>query len=266
MCKPASGVFTKGHKAYWSKYSDSHEIIIKAHGLCADGVRGSNIVRFGITPPNGDMTQPLGKWEYRLDDGMDTCLPEWYDAKEAEASARKMLKDWAAQKIASDDRELRDGEFWVIGRSKVTAYGSSKVTAYDSSKVTAYGSSTVTACDSSTVTACDRSKVTAYDGSKVTACDRSTVKACDSSTVTACDSSTVTACDSSTVTAYDSSKVTACDRSKVTACDSSKVTACEDNSTLITYIKIEKSVIHSANAVIVDRSVTPPKCYVGKQA
>ncbi len=120
MCKPASGVFTKGHKAFWSKYSDSHEIIIEEHKLNADGIRGSNIVRFEIAPPNGDMSAPLDQWQYHLDDGMDACLPDWYDVVEAEKSARKMLKGWANQKIISGYvSELSDGEYYLIGTARI---------------------------------------------------------------------------------------------------------------------------------------------------
>ena len=129
MCKPASGVFVKGHVAYWSKYGDSHEVIITEHGLCADGIRGTNVVRFEITPPGGDMTKPLSEWVYRLDDGMENCLPDWYDATEAEKSARAMLKEWAAQKLITGTVDkLGDGEYYVSGSAKIgNVSGSAKI-------------------------------------------------------------------------------------------------------------------------------------------
>ena len=112
MCKPASGVFTKGHKAHWSKYTDSHEEIIEEHKLNADGVGGPNIVRFEISPPDCDLSKPLSEWEYRVDQHV---TPEWYDKDDAEKAARAMLTEWAAQKIIREDREkLEDGEYWII--------------------------------------------------------------------------------------------------------------------------------------------------------
>ena len=98
MCKPASGVFTKGHVAHWSKKSDSHEDIISEFKLCADGVRGPNIVRFEISPNYGDLSLPLDQWKYALDEGQ-TDLPKWYDPTDGEQAARAMLKDWAACKL-----------------------------------------------------------------------------------------------------------------------------------------------------------------------
>ena len=127
MCKPASGIFVKGHIAYWSKKSDRHEEIISEYKLNADGVFGTNIVRFGITPPDDDMSKPLKDWRYALDKGMCSCLPDWYDAKAAEKSARKMLKAWAKQKLilnAQTGIELTEGQYYLID-SKAVLYGNS---------------------------------------------------------------------------------------------------------------------------------------------
>ena len=120
MRKPASGWLTLGHKTHWSKYSDSHQVIADEHKLVVEGAGRVNAVPFEIIPPNDDLSQPLDKWEYRVDDGMTGQLPEWYDKAEAEKAARAMLKEWAAQKLIRDDRELKDGEFYVLAGVTVT--------------------------------------------------------------------------------------------------------------------------------------------------
>jgi len=70
---------------------------------------------------------------------------------------------------------------------------------------------------------------------------------------------------SSTVEALDSSKVVAWDSSKVVARDSSTVESINDNATLIVYVKTDKGVLQSVNAVLVDRSGPKVKCCGGKQ-
>jgi len=78
-------------------------------------------------------------------------------------------------------------------------------------------------------------------------------------------SSTVEARGSSTVEAWDSSTVVAWDSSTVVARDSSTVESINDNATLIVYVKTDKGVLQSVNAVLVDRSGPKVKCYAGKQ-
>ena len=53
--------------------------------------------------------------------------------------------------------------------------------------------------------------------------------------------------------------------SKVVARDSSTVESINDNATLIVYVKTDKGVLQSVNAVLVDRSGPKVKCYAGKQ-
>jgi len=101
--------------------------------------------------------------------------------------------------------------------------------------------------------------------SKVEARGSSTVEAWGSSTVEARDSSTVEARGSSKVEAWDSSTVEAWDSSKVVARGSSTVESINDNATLIVYVKTDKGVLQSVNAVLVDRSGPKVKCCVGKQ-
>jgi hypothetical protein len=81
-----------------------------------------------------------------------------------------------------------------------------------------------------------------------------TVEACDNSTIKACDNSIVEACDNSTVKAYGNSIVEAYGNSIVEACD---------NSTVQLYTVTAKAESISSNSVIIDRTVSPPKVYIG---
>jgi hypothetical protein len=109
--------------------TDSHEKIIREFALNADGVSGPNIVRFEITPPNGDWSAPLDRWGYHVDQDR---TPDWYDATEAERAARLMLVDWAKAKLVRDgeNRNVNDGEtvIAVTGNGKVgVVWGNGKV-------------------------------------------------------------------------------------------------------------------------------------------
>ena len=56
MCQPASFVLTKD-AVFWSRFTDSHEEIIKESGLHADGAKGPNILRVEVVPPGYDTTR-----------------------------------------------------------------------------------------------------------------------------------------------------------------------------------------------------------------
>ena len=92
MCELASFVITKGPKSWWSEKSDSHTEIITEHKLHADGIRGTNIVNVEICPPNGDLSLPLSKWQYKVDQDE---VPGWYDEAACEKSCRMELKKWS---------------------------------------------------------------------------------------------------------------------------------------------------------------------------
>ena len=188
MCQPASLIITR-NKVFWSRKTDSHDEIMREFGLNDEVANKITLVKVEITPPNGNMRIPIEQWQYQVDQDL---LPDWYEKNpdKHEKNARAALQDWHDAKVfLSGYHEIRDGQCWAYGSSRVKAYGSSQVMACGSSQVMAYGSSKVTACDSSNVTAYDSSKVTAYDSSQVTAYDSSQVTACDSSQVKAYGSS-----------------------------------------------------------------------------
>ena len=199
MCDPASFVVTK-KQVFWSKNSDSHELIIKENKLKEMDVRNNpTFVRVEIVPPDHDYRLPLKVWKYQLDQDI---RPIWYNDKDAEKRCRFELKLWLKQKVINNKNkyfvELKEGEYYIInstvyatdnstvkayGNSTVKAYGDSDVKAFSNSDVKAYVDSTVYATDNSTVYATDNSTVKAYGDSTVYAYGNSDVKAFGNSTV-----------------------------------------------------------------------------------
>jgi len=167
MCQPASMILRKTVVPYWSKESDSHEVLLKELGL-KDNTAHPKFVRVVIVPPNGDFSRPLAEWQYHVD---QDYLPPWYDATKAERQVRKALVAWATEKVfLTGTHEVRSGQYYACGDSQVKAFdssqvkacGSSRVEAYGRSRVKAYGRSQVKAFDSSQVDACGSSRVEAY--------------------------------------------------------------------------------------------------------
>lgn len=126
MYRPASFVLTRD-RVFWSRKTDSHESIIEEFGLNQDGVRGPNIVRVEVVPPDGDMRRPLAEWLFVFDQDM---VPDWCDKADCERWARESLTEWAKAKLVIDATiEVRDAQVYAHGSSTVTAYGRSTVTA-----------------------------------------------------------------------------------------------------------------------------------------
>ena len=138
MCRPASFVLTKD-RVFWSINTDSHEDIIAEHKLHQDGVRGPNILRIEITPPDDDFTAPAKKWNFRLDQDI---MPAWFDAEKDEKRARLELAKWIKSRVIRKDcKELCSGRFIICDSARVgSVYGSASVgSVYDSAVVRQYG-------------------------------------------------------------------------------------------------------------------------------
>ena len=206
MCNPASFVLTKD-AAFWSKTSDEHERIIEKFKLHADGVRGTNIVRVEINPPDGDMSKPLSKWIYHLD---QEEKPDWYDPVESEKRARIALEEWAKARLirTGESRLVRDARVFALPGSSVEALGNSSVVAWENSSVMAWGNSSVMAWGNSSVVAWENSSVVALENSSVVARENSSVEARGNSSVEALENSSVVARENSSVVARGNSSVT----------------------------------------------------------
>jgi len=116
MCNPASFVVTK-NGVFWSKGSESHERIIEEHGLHADGVRGPNVARVELSPPEWDFTRPIEEWNFTSDQDR---LPDWWNYEEALERVREVVRSkWLPSKVIMPDQEVRI----VAGRHLVRIYG-----------------------------------------------------------------------------------------------------------------------------------------------
>jgi hypothetical protein len=116
MCQPASFVLTKD-AVFWSRFTDSHEEIIKESGLHADGAKGPNILRVEVVPPGYDTTRPPAEWVFRVDQDI---MPEWYDSERDEARTRAALVDWIAENVISDNRDsVTEGRVFIVGNATV---------------------------------------------------------------------------------------------------------------------------------------------------
>jgi len=213
MCEFASLVVAK-KSVHWCM-EDSHEKIIEEHNLTADGVRGPNIVRVEIVPPDRDPSRPLDEWIYRIDQDL---LPNWHDAEDTERRARGALIDLVAARVfLTGEHEVGPGYFVAAGDARlasgsasVRASGSASVEASGSASVEAYGSASVRASGSASVEASSSASVRAHGSASVEAYGSASVEAYDSASVEAYGSASVEAYGSASVRAYGSASVRAC--------------------------------------------------------
>ena len=101
MCEPASMVVIKengGYQVFWSKNSDSHEVIKEENSLeklDVENVRGDyRMIPVEITPPDNDFRLPLDQWKFRAE-----VTPEWANLEDVEVACRIALKDWLAANV-----------------------------------------------------------------------------------------------------------------------------------------------------------------------
>ena len=110
MCMFKSMLLLKD-KVFCPNY-DSHEDMINETGM-EHGPMRENFVRVEITPPDGDLTVPIDKWEYKVD---QDYLPEWYVEEVDKPRCFDALKAWAVKHIlvGQDVPEVKQGEFVVL--------------------------------------------------------------------------------------------------------------------------------------------------------
>jgi hypothetical protein len=229
-------------QVFWSKVSEKHEDIIEEFGLKERDFRKNiTLVRIEIVPPVNGYTLPPSKWVYNLEQDI---LPEWYVAEEVEKRARKHLKKWRKHKIImpKQTRDIKKGEFILFNYGTVgynygtvdDNYGTVKKN--NDSGMVNYNSGTVN----------NNSGTVSYN--------YGTVKK-NSGTV---------GYNYGTVD-YNHGTVKMNDNYGTVNDNYGTVKVCKGKSTIITYVKLNKGILQSANAVLVGRSGKKPKCYIGKQ-
>ena len=110
MCMFKSMLLLKD-KVFCPNY-DSHEDMINETGM-EHGPMRENFVRVEITPPHDDLTVPIDKWKYKVD---QDYLPEWYVEEVDKPRCFDALKAWAVKHIlvGQDVPEVKQGEFVVL--------------------------------------------------------------------------------------------------------------------------------------------------------
>ncbi len=110
MCMFKSMLLLKD-KVFCPNY-DSHEDMINETGM-EHGPMRENFVRVEITPPDDDLTVPIDKWEYKVD---QDYLPEWYVEEADKPRCFDALKAWAVKHIlvGQDVPEVKQGEFVAL--------------------------------------------------------------------------------------------------------------------------------------------------------
>ena len=110
MCMFKSMLLLKD-KVFCPNY-DSHEDMINETGM-EHGPMRENFVRVEITPPDDDLTVPIDKWKYKVD---QDYLPEWYVEEVDKPRCFDALKAWAVKHIlvGQDVPEVKQGEFVAL--------------------------------------------------------------------------------------------------------------------------------------------------------
>jgi hypothetical protein len=137
MCRPASFVVGNlGKTAFWSKLTDSHEDIIKEHGLVEQVAGKITFVRVEIAPDDGILTTPIGRWEFKTDQDM---LPDWYDSASAEKLCRAELPVWFESKVFIDgEHEIYNSKAYAFGDAKLAIKAGGSAVVYQGGSAEVY--------------------------------------------------------------------------------------------------------------------------------
>ena len=146
MCMFKSMLLLKD-KVFCPNY-DSHEDMINETGM-EHGPMRENFVRVEITPPDDDLTVPIDKWEYKVD---QDYLPEWYVEEVDKPRCFDALKAWAVKHILVGQNvpEVKRDKFVVlvncntgIVKGTVKVYGGAVQEAWGDATVEVYSGGTV---------------------------------------------------------------------------------------------------------------------------
>jgi hypothetical protein len=233
---------------FWSKYSDSHEDIIKEFKL-HEGTGGltdnANFVRVEISPEVGKLNTPIKTWKYNLDQSVH---PSWYDAEKVEQSCRKELKLWHKQKvILKDCAELKDGHYHIVGAKNVIIRGNSKAELWENS--------TAVLWENSTAVLWGNSKVELWENSKA--------ELWGNSTAVLWENSKAELWENSTAELLGNSKAELWENSTAILWENSKAEKVGQEATIIVYTTIDPSCLKSDKAVMIDRSGKAVRVFTG---
>jgi len=112
MCKFKSAIVTRNGDIFTADETDSHEVLIAAHGFIDSGspLAARSWVRVEFTPPDKveEILDPT-KWELRVD---EVGAPDWWDEKKD--SVRSDLWSRVKRCIVNDERKCLIGGVWIL--------------------------------------------------------------------------------------------------------------------------------------------------------
>ena len=112
MCKFKSAIVTRNGDIFEYPETDSHEVIIAAHGLKDDGspIASRSWIRVEFTPPKDikEITDQ-SKWELCVD---EFSAPDWW--AEIKDSVRENLWIRVKRTMVTDERKCLIGGAWIL--------------------------------------------------------------------------------------------------------------------------------------------------------
>ena len=266
MCKSASFIVVKeggSYAAFWSKKSDSHEVIKRENNLLEldkqDNIRGEyRMIPVEIVPPNDDYRLPPKKWVFKID---LSPIPEWADAKTIERVCRLHLKDWLAAKVVLPKQTVGNvniGQLVAVYGKIKSVSGSAQIKSVsDSAQIkSVYGSAQIgSVSDSAQIKSVYGS---AQIGSVYGSAQIEYVY--DSAQIESVYGSAQIG------SVYDSAQIgSVYDSAQIgSVYDSAQIGSVEDSALIVTYNNLSPGILKSSKAVMVDRSSDTVKCFIGK--
>ena len=230
MCKMASFVLTKD-KVFWSKSSDSHEDIIKEFGLHADGVKGPNILRVEIVPPDDNYKLDTAKWVYRTD--QDT-LPPWADTKTDEKRVRSELEKWHNTKIFIDKKNVSiTGINALLYNSSAVLWENSSAVLWENSSAVLRDNSSAVLWENSSAVLRDNSSAVLMENSSAVLRDNSSAVLRENSSAVLRDNSSAVLRDNSSAVLWENSSAVLRDNSSAVLRENSSAVLRENSSAVL---------------------------------
>jgi hypothetical protein len=115
MCNPCSMIVRK-NDVLWSRLHDSHTEIRAEFSVPEETDASGRFIKavaVEITPPDDDWNAPLDQWCFKVDQDL---LPDWWDAADAERHVREVLPDWVAACLVrrGERRECAEGDSLIV--------------------------------------------------------------------------------------------------------------------------------------------------------
>jgi hypothetical protein len=263
MCNPCSMIVRK-NDVLWSRLHDSHTEIRAEFSVPEETDASGRFIKavaVEITPPDDDWNAPLDQWRFKVDQDL---LPDWWDAADAERHVREVLPDWVAACLVrrGERRECAEGDCLIVadGGHVEPVRGTIRQMSGNATVRGVRGNATVRDVRGNATVSDVYGNATVRD-----VWDNATVRDVRGNATVSDVRGNATVSDvygNATVRdVWDNATVRDV-RGNATVSDvygNATVSGVYDNATVISYIPLDHTeILKSANAVLIDRSVSPP--------